>query len=58
MRKIVSALVATVSMASAMIWAPGAAAQEWPARPLTMINPFAAGGPNDVLAAAVRATHG
>ena len=25
-------------------------AEEWPTRPLTMINPFAAGGPNDVLA--------
>lgn len=28
--------------------AGGAQAQEWPARTLTMINPFAAGGPNDV----------
>jgi tripartite-type tricarboxylate transporter receptor subunit TctC len=27
-----------------------AEAQEWPTRPVTMINPFAAGGPNDVLA--------
>lgn len=27
-----------------------AEAQEWPTRPITMINPFAAGGPNDVLA--------
>jgi tripartite-type tricarboxylate transporter receptor subunit TctC len=25
-----------------------ASSQEWPARTLTMINPFAAGGPNDV----------
>src|SRR6267143_693441 len=25
-------------------------AEDWPTRPLTMINPFAAGGPNDVLA--------
>src|SRR5882757_6606811 len=30
--------------------APAANAQQWPTRPLTMINPFAAGGPNDVLA--------
>src|SRR5882757_8572574 len=30
--------------------APAANAQQWPARPITMINPFAAGGPNDVLA--------
>ena len=28
----------------------GASAEEWPARTITMINPFAAGGPNDVLA--------
>jgi tripartite-type tricarboxylate transporter receptor subunit TctC len=28
----------------------GVEAQPWPARPITMINPFAAGGPNDVLA--------
>lgn len=27
-----------------------AQAEEWPTRPITMINPFAAGGPNDVLA--------
>ncbi|MDO8978475.1 MAG: tripartite tricarboxylate transporter substrate-binding protein [Afipia sp.] len=27
-----------------------ARAEDWPARPITMVNPFAAGGPNDVLA--------
>lgn len=27
---------------------PFAAAEDWPTRPLTMINPFAPGGPNDV----------
>jgi tripartite-type tricarboxylate transporter receptor subunit TctC len=27
-----------------------ASAEDWPTRPITMINPFAAGGPNDVLA--------
>src|SRR3954471_7908934 len=45
MWKVVSAVV--------VVWlslATGAKAQEWPTRPLTMINPFAAGGPNDVLA--------
>ena len=31
-------------------FAPAAHAADWPTRPLTMINPFAAGGPNDVLA--------
>jgi tripartite-type tricarboxylate transporter receptor subunit TctC len=25
-------------------------ATDWPTRPITMINPFAAGGPNDVVA--------
>jgi tripartite-type tricarboxylate transporter receptor subunit TctC len=44
MRKVVSALVAAVSL----IWAADAGAEEWPTHPLTMINPFAAGGPNDV----------
>lgn len=46
MRKIISAVVAVVSLA----FVTGVNAQEWPTRPLTMINPFAAGGPNDVLA--------
>jgi tripartite-type tricarboxylate transporter receptor subunit TctC len=46
MWKVASALVAVVSMA-----VTGAAnAEDWPTRSLTMINPFAAGGPNDVLA--------
>ena len=46
MKKIVTALLALASLASTA----NANAQEWPTRPLTMINPFAAGGPNDVLA--------
>ena len=29
---------------------PAAHAADWPTRPLTMINPFAPGGPNDVVA--------
>src|ERR1700709_234350 len=36
--------------AAALTLASGVKAEEWPTRPLTMINPFAAGGPNDVLA--------
>jgi tripartite-type tricarboxylate transporter receptor subunit TctC len=46
MKTIVTALFAVVLLALTS----GANAQEWPTRPLTMINPFAAGGPNDVLA--------
>ena len=46
MRKIVGALVAVAALALT-----GAAkAEDWPARTVTMVNPFAAGGPNDVLA--------
>jgi tripartite-type tricarboxylate transporter receptor subunit TctC len=46
MKKIVAALLALASLAVST----GAKAEEWPAHSLTMINPFAAGGPNDVLA--------
>jgi tripartite-type tricarboxylate transporter receptor subunit TctC len=46
MSRTIAALLAAVSLTLAT----GANAQEWPTRPLTMINPFAAGGPNDVLA--------
>jgi tripartite-type tricarboxylate transporter receptor subunit TctC len=46
MSKIISALLVVAALAL-----PGAvSAEEWPTRPLTMINPFAAGGPNDVVA--------
>ena len=46
MRKVISALVAIAALAST-----GAAkAEDWPTRTITMVNPFAAGGPNDVLA--------
>jgi hypothetical protein len=30
--------------------APPAAAQEWPGRPVTLVVPYAAGGPNDTIA--------
>jgi tripartite-type tricarboxylate transporter receptor subunit TctC len=36
--------------AASLTLATGVKAEEWPIRPITMINPFAAGGPNDVLA--------
>src|SRR3981081_1005756 len=46
MWKVITALVAAASLALSS----GVKAEEWPTRPITMINPFAAGGPNDVLA--------
>jgi tripartite-type tricarboxylate transporter receptor subunit TctC len=46
MRKIAAALLALASLALAT----GVKAEGWPTHPITMINPFAAGGPNDVLA--------
>ena len=45
-RRSLLALAAAVCLAAA---APAAIAQTWPARPVTMIIPFAAGGPTDVL---------
>ena len=46
MRSIVGALVVVAALALT-----GAAkAEDWPTRTITMVNPFAAGGPNDVLA--------
>jgi tripartite-type tricarboxylate transporter receptor subunit TctC len=51
MRKTVAVLLAFASLALASLTlATGAKAEEWPTHSLTMINPFAAGGPNDVLA--------
>jgi len=46
MWRLVTALVA----AAPLILTSVAKAEQWPTRPLTMINPFAAGGPNDVVA--------
>lgn len=44
MRNTVAALLAALCV---FWWGP-ASAQDWPTRTLTMVNPFAAGGPNDV----------
>src|SRR6201991_3950443 len=46
MWKLGAALVAAASL----ILTTAARAETWPTHPLTMINPFAAGGPNDVVA--------
>src|SRR5260370_21979594 len=46
MRKSLTALAAV----AAIMLASGVKAEDWPTRPLTMVNPFAAGGPNDVVA--------
>ena len=45
-------MLARVAVAVAALWLmllTGAAAQDYPSKPLTMIIPFAAGGPTDVL---------
>jgi tripartite-type tricarboxylate transporter receptor subunit TctC len=41
---------AAVFVLASLAFGTGVEAGDWPTRPLTMINPFAAGGPNDVLA--------
>jgi tripartite-type tricarboxylate transporter receptor subunit TctC len=41
--------LATIAAALAML-VPPAVAQEWPARPVTLVVPYAAGGPNDTIA--------
>src|SRR3984957_4150413 len=46
MWRVVTALV----VAAPLIWTSVAKAEPWPTHALTMINPFAAGGPNDVAA--------
>jgi tripartite-type tricarboxylate transporter receptor subunit TctC len=43
------ALLALAAAAPLLAGAPAVQAQTWPARPVTMIIPFAAGGPTDVL---------
>lgn len=45
-------------LACVLVWPHNAAAQNYPARPVTMIIPFAAGGPTDVLGRIVGARMG
>jgi len=45
-----SRMLAALLVVAALIPATATQAQDWPTRPLTMVNPFAAGGPNDVMA--------
>jgi tripartite-type tricarboxylate transporter receptor subunit TctC len=42
--------LAALLVVAALIPASPVKAEDWPTRPLTMVNPFAAGGPNDVMA--------
>jgi len=42
-------LAFAIAMAMALPWMRGAMAQAWPAQPVTMVVPFAAGGPVDMI---------
>jgi tripartite-type tricarboxylate transporter receptor subunit TctC len=43
---------------AAMLGSVSCAAQNYPARPITMIVPFAAGGPNDTIGRIWRSAYG
>ena len=48
-KRLIGAAVAAVLSATGLAATSVAQAQDWPARPITMVIPFAAGGPTDVL---------
>jgi tripartite-type tricarboxylate transporter receptor subunit TctC len=51
MKSLLSVICATVISATlALAWGASAAADDYPSRPITMVVPFAAGGPTDVIA--------
>jgi len=54
MRKLMLGLAGTITM-TVLSLVPAASAQEFPSRPMTMIIPFAAGGPTDVLGRVIAA---
>src|SRR5215813_8188073 len=42
-------LRAAIAVAFAVLWAGSAQAQSWPTRPMTLVVPYAAGGPIDTI---------